>query len=94
MQEEQVDYAELLAEYRRIWNNRQLETAGRDNEAVLKETIKRELLDEYSHPRIRKNRYEKFYAAVNRVVQSVITSEAKIRLIHVHTQVMDELNKE
>ncbi len=91
MPKEQVAYDELLGEYRMIWNNRLLETTDSDSEVTLKEAIKRELLDENSHPRIRKNKFEKYYSAINRVVQSAITAEAKVRLINLHTQVMEEL---
>jgi hypothetical protein len=90
MQEGQVDYVELLGEYRRIWNNRLLAAPDSAKE-ILEDAIKRELLDENSHPRIRKNKFEKYYSATNRVVQSTIPAEAKVQLIHLHTQVMEEL---
>lgn len=71
-----------------------LETNDYTSEQILKEAVKRELLDENSHPRIRKNKFEKYYSAINRIVNSVISNEAKISLIHVHNQVMDELRRE
>lgn len=89
-----VHFEALLAEYRKIWNNRMLETNDYTSEQILKEAVKRELLDENSHPRIRKNKFEKYYSAINRIVNSVISNEAKISLIHVHNQVMDELRRE
>jgi hypothetical protein len=90
MHEGQVDYVELLAVYRSIWNNRLLEAPDSAME-ILKEAIKRELLDENSHPRIRKNKFEKYYSAINRVVQSTISHDTKVQLIQLHTQVMEEL---
>lgn len=89
-----VHFEALLAEYRKIWNNRMLETNDHTSEQTLKEAVKRELLDENSHPRIRKNAFEKYYSAINRIVNSEITNEAKVSLIHIHNQIMDELRKE
>jgi hypothetical protein len=86
-----VYFDSLLAEYRTIWNNRALVTVGNKSEEILKEAIKRELLDENSHPRIRKNRYEKYYSAVKRVVNSTISQEAKLQLIVVHNEIMGKL---
>jgi hypothetical protein len=92
--EEVTDFDALLAEYRKIWNNRLLDTSDRSSEETLMEAIKRELLDENSHPRIRKNKFEKYYSAINRIVQSAITAEGKVLLIQVHSRVMEEMNKE
>ncbi|MDQ0197688.1 hypothetical protein [Neobacillus ginsengisoli] len=89
-----VYFDSLLAEYRTIWNNRALEAIGKNSEEILMEAIKRELLDENSHPRIRKNRYEKYYTAVKRVVNSKISQEAKLQLIEAHNQIMEELNED
>lgn len=88
------NFDELLAEYRRIWNNRLLATSDRSSEDTLKEAVKRELLDENSHPRIRKNKFEKYYTAINRITQSTISSEAKVALIHLHNGVMEQIIKE
>ena len=63
----------LLEDYRNIWNNRLLLAAGADSEQVLIEAIKRELNDENSHPRIRRSRYEKYYFATKRIIESSIT---------------------
>jgi hypothetical protein len=89
---EEVSFDDLLNEYRRIWNNRLLETVGKSSEEILVEAIKRELLDENSHPRIRKSKFEKYYSAIKRVVDSTITREAKLWLIKVHNEVMEDLS--
>jgi hypothetical protein len=89
---EKVSFDDLLNEYRRIWNNRLLETVGKSSQEILVEAIKRELLDENSHPRIRKSKFEKYYSAIKRVVDSTITLEAKLLLIKVHNEVMDDLS--
>jgi hypothetical protein len=64
---------------------------NQNSEEILKDAIKRELLDENSHPRVRKNRYEKYYSAIKRLVDSNISPETKVHLIEVHNQMMDEL---
>jgi hypothetical protein len=84
----------LLAEYRLIWNNRRLATDERNSEVILCEAIKRELLDENSHPRIRKNRFEKYYSAVKRITNSSISLDAKLQLIGLHNEIMDQLSEE
>jgi hypothetical protein len=87
-------FDELLAEYRMIWNNRLLAASDRSSEDTLKEAVKRELLDENSHPRIRKSKFEKYYSAISRITQSTISNEAKVSLIHLHNGVMEQLIKE
>ena len=87
-------FDELLTEYRMIWNNRLLAASDRSSEDTLKEAVKRELVDENSHPRIRKSKFEKYYSAINRITQSSISNEAKVSLIHLHNGVMEQLIKE
>ena len=91
---ENINFDDLLAEYRLIWNNRLLASSDRSSEETLTEVVKRELLDENSHPRIRKNKYEKYYSAINRITQASISSEAKVALIHIHNGIMEELIRE
>lgn len=89
-----INFDELLYEYRMIWNNRMLAASDRSSEETLTEAVKRELLDENSHPRIRKNKFEKYYTAISRITQSTISNEAKVSLIHVHNGIMEKLIKE
>jgi hypothetical protein len=91
---ENINFDELLDEYRMVWNNRMLAASDRSSEETLKEAIKRELLDENSHPRIRKSKFEKYYSAISRITQSTISNEAKVSLIHVHNGIMENLIKE
>lgn len=88
------NFTALLEQYRSIWNNRLLETNERNSEETLKEAIRRELLDENSHPRIRKNRFEKYYSAIARIISSQVRDEMKIRLIKLHNTIMAELGEE
>ena len=92
MSNEMVSFDDLLVEYRRIWNNRLLETEGIGSEETLVVAIKRELLDENSHPRIRKSKFEKYYSAIKRVMDSTISLEAKLWLIKIHNDAMEELS--
>jgi hypothetical protein len=51
-------------------------------------------MDENSHPRIRKNRFEKYYSAIKRVMKSSVTTESKFLLIELHNKIMEELSEE
>lgn len=91
---EEKDYSFLLGEYRKIWNNRLLALSdGKTSENVLKEAVRRELLDENSHPRIRKDSYKKFYLSVNRIMESGLDDKTKMDLLHLHINMMDEIKE-
>ncbi|AIE60404.1 hypothetical protein [Bacillus methanolicus] len=87
-----MDYGYLLNQYRSIWNNRLLES-DESSEEIIKEAVKRELLDENSHPRVRKSVHEKFYLAVKRIVESQLNEEDKFALITLHIQIMKDLKQ-
>jgi hypothetical protein len=80
----------LLNSYRSLWNNRQLDYTDSSAETVLKEAIKRDLLDENSHPRIRKNKEEKYYLAIKRIVESSLHEKDKLQLIQLYTESLTE----
>lgn len=82
----------LLEAYRQIWKNRLLISEGTSSEEILKETIKRELLDGNSHPRVRKSKEEKYLSATKRIIESDLTSEEKVSLIKVHLEMVSQLN--
>ncbi|WP_066372556.1 hypothetical protein [Neobacillus fumarioli] len=84
----------LLEEYRTIWHNRLLENNEIRSEEILLEAIKRELLDENSHPRVRKTPYEKFYFAVKRILNAKISPEAKPLLIRIYVEMLEKLIKD
>ncbi|MGG1674647.1 hypothetical protein ACIFOT_02740 [Neobacillus sp. NRS-1170] len=86
-----MNFDALLEQYRSIWNNRLLAPGEKSSEEILHEALKRELLDKNSHPRIRKSKYEKYYSATKRVVDSTIAEEVKIQLIALHIEMMEEL---
>lgn len=82
----------LLEAYRQIWKNRLLISEGTSSEKILKETIKRELLDGNSHPRVRKSKEEKYLSATKRIIESDLTSEEQVSLIKVHLEMVSQLN--
>jgi CRISPR/Cas system CMR-associated protein Cmr3 (group 5 of RAMP superfamily) len=82
-------FEQLLQDYRSIWNNRLLQEE-QESEQILLEAIKREINDENSHPRIRRNKYEKFYLATKRIIESSIPYQSKLDLIYLHKKVMEE----
>ncbi|MCM3599928.1 hypothetical protein M3175_04230 [Robertmurraya korlensis] len=79
----------VLEAYRSLWNNRLLNEG--DSEDVLREAISRELKDEFSHPRVRKQPHEKYYFATKRVIDSDIESELKIALLTIHVEEMEKI---
>lgn len=87
-----MDFELLLKEYRNIWNHRSLVCKGSTSEQILKEAMKKELLDENSHPRIRKNRYEKYYLSIHRLTNSSIPPESKLCLLQIYNELMEELS--
>ncbi|WP_409288751.1 hypothetical protein [Peribacillus sp. SCS-37] len=85
-------YEELLDSYLSIWKNRSAGQAPETNkEEILLELIKRELLDENSHPRIRKKKEEKFIISLMRMSESQLTPAEKGSLLEVYTKVYKEL---
>jgi CRISPR/Cas system CMR-associated protein Cmr3 (group 5 of RAMP superfamily) len=83
-------FDQLLQDYRLIWNNRLLQIEGQKSDQILLEAIKREINDENSHPRIRRNKYEKFYLATKRIIEAPIPSQSKLDLIYLHKNMMEE----
>ncbi|PLR78383.1 hypothetical protein CU633_05215 [Bacillus sp. V3-13] len=85
-----MDYDYLLQQYRSIWNHRTL-PSEQNSQAVLDEAILRELLDENSHPRVRRSRYDKFYLAVSRIIDSALPDHDKLALILLYKKTMETI---
>lgn len=85
------NYSELLAAYRSIWNQRALDQAGEASQTILTESINRELLDENSHPRIRKSKEVKYYFAIKRILESSLSMESQHELIKLYTDQLEHL---
>ncbi|OCA90817.1 hypothetical protein A8F94_02780 [Bacillus sp. FJAT-27225] len=88
-----MDYDRLLEEYRKVWNNRRLESIDNQSEMVLKDAIRRELLDENSHPRARKGLLEKYYSATKRLLASSLNDRDKVSLLQLHVDIVLNLEK-
>lgn len=87
----EYNYHYLLSQYRLIWKNRKLDAIESNSKDVLREAISRELLDENSHPRIRRSMLEKFYLAIKRITDSALSAEVKVELISLHIQIAEEI---
>jgi hypothetical protein len=88
-----MDFDFLLDEYRTLWNNRTLKSVD-SSEKTLLEAIERELLDENSHPRIRKGIHEKFFFASKRITESTtISNEVKVSLLSLYIQILEQLKQ-
>ncbi|MDR4435363.1 hypothetical protein [Bacillus tequilensis] len=82
---------EIVKAYASLWNNRSF--ASDDAEAVA-EAIDLELLDKRTHPRLRKPMLEKYFAAVQRIVNSQLEPAVKYRLVKLHTERAEHLKEE
>lgn len=85
-----MNFENLLNSYRLLWSNRSL-PAQIGAEHTLKEAIKVDLLDQMTHPRLRKRPEEKFLNALKRLLDSNLSSEHKIQLIQLHVEVLKSI---
>lgn len=84
----------LLDAYRRLWPNRSItaETLDEQNsKALLYETIRQELRDEWTHPRVRQTPEVKFHYAVKRIATSGLPDRLKLELLDIYLAVMEQL---
>lgn len=87
-------FNDLLKNYRELWNNRVLYSTIEDSEFILRDAIKKDIMDELTHPRVRKDKMTKFYWAVRRINDSSIDPQIKLELIHVYIEELDKLSKD
>lgn len=85
-----MDVTELLDAYRQLWTKRELSVENGELE-TLKSAVEKELKDEMTHPRLRKNIYEKFQLAIKRIVFSSLNDTEKVELIAFHNNVLEKL---
>ncbi|MGD6815916.1 hypothetical protein ACQCVE_02430 [Metabacillus sp. 113a] len=85
-----MDGQHLLECYRRIWHNRRLDSRLPPEEA-LEDALMRDLLDEGTHPRVRKSITDKYALSVSRVQDSLLQKEEKNELIIRYNTVMNRL---
>lgn len=83
---------ELLQAYLSIWNNRSVQCEQQqDKEGILSELVRRELLDENAHPRVRKSVFEKFYYSMKRLSESDQSNDKIHALTKVYLSQMEQL---
>ncbi|MBD1379025.1 hypothetical protein [Metabacillus arenae] len=85
-----MNISELLASYRSLWINRKLPVEDGEEKTLL-QAIKKDLKDELTHPRLRKNSADKFLAATKRIMNSSLEDNVKLHLIKLHLLVLDEV---
>lgn len=88
-----MDAKELLDAYRQLWSNRAL-LVEKDEYETVRASVEKELKDEMTHPRLRKSRYEKFHMAVKRIISSALNDNQKVKLIDLHSNVLESLEKQ
>ncbi|CUA79443.1 MULTISPECIES: hypothetical protein [Anoxybacillus] len=82
---------ELLEAYRSLWSNRSLPATENEAEEVLIDAIRRDLLDEMTHPRLRKSPYEKFSLAIKRIASSSLDAKQQYELVRLYVQQLENL---
>jgi len=73
--------------YKKLWNERTIDPPS------VESLIQIELLDEQTHPRLRKSKYEKFFYAIKRILQSNLDDDEKLVLIQIYSKQLDKLNE-
>ncbi|WP_273124809.1 hypothetical protein ACNRWW_11945 [Metabacillus sp. HB246100] len=81
---------ELLKAYRTLWNNRMLPVEQSEYQ-TLEAAIKKELLDEMTHPRVRKSTEEKLELSIKRIEESSLPKETKEALCKLHVHIKEKV---
>ncbi|MFC3884188.1 hypothetical protein ACFOU2_12095 [Bacillus songklensis] len=92
----ETDYLQLLNAYRELWVNRSLklktdEGKNYHEKEILYEAIKKDLLDEMTHPRVRQPADRKLQLAKRRIEESNIEDHMKRELISLYDFIYDEV---
>jgi hypothetical protein len=83
---------ELLQVYLSLWNNRGMEAETEAEASLsLRELIRRELLDENSHPRIRKTKEDKLQSGLMRLEASGLNRDLKDLLSDLYKEIFHSL---
>ncbi|GAA0336391.1 hypothetical protein GCM10008967_28450 [Bacillus carboniphilus] len=79
----------LLPALSRLWNNRNIE-----EQTTPEKWIREDLLDEQTHPRLRKGKQERFYLAIKKITCADFLNAAdKVALINLYIEVLEDLNE-
>jgi hypothetical protein len=92
IEDKYMDAKELLEAYRQLWSNRALPVEN-DEVETLRASIEKELKDEMTHPRLRKNPHVKFHLSIKRIVSSTLNDDQKVKLIDWHIKVLETIQK-
>lgn len=84
-----TDYVHLLNAYRKLWSNRSLQLnndkgENKNEQDLLCQTIKKDLLDEMTHPRVRQPQDVKLQWAVKRIEESDLDPTTKDNLLSLY----------
>ncbi|AOC91369.1 hypothetical protein QRX25_09465 [Bacillus sp. L381] len=82
---------DIAKAYQELWNNRTLPASTLEE---AEKAIDLELLDQRTHPRLRKTPEEKFALAVQRIVDSRLQPIEKYELVELHTKRLQFLREE
>lgn len=96
MTHQEIDYVQLLNAYRNLWTNRSLHLKNEkgenmDEQDILYETIKKDLLDEMTHPRVRQPADVKLQWAVKRIEEADIEQTLKDGLLSLYHSIYSTL---
>lgn len=84
---------ELLHILSKSFNNRKSNEQISDAEQLII-WIKEDLLDQWTHPRLRKDRHERFFLATRKIIESEFMKEdEKIHLLQKYIQQLNELRE-
>jgi len=86
-----ITETELIQAYRCLFNYRK-STETISNVEQLEARIKIELLDELTHPRVRKSMDEKLKIAYERIDNSTINKQEKLELKQIYDKVYNSVN--
>ncbi|WP_110112344.1 hypothetical protein [Bacillus sp. CGMCC 1.16541] len=82
--------SQLLHTYKQLWSNRSFANEHDSNSGdVLYQAIEKDLLDEMTHPRVRKPPHIKYQWAIKRILDSTLTSDEKLALIEEYTNIYE-----
>ncbi|WP_335871678.1 hypothetical protein [Bacillus sp. 2205SS5-2] len=85
--------SQLFTYYQQLWSNRTIPFDEGEEALALVKAIESELLDEATHPRVRKTPWEKYCRAYNRVLKSDLPNKAQVFLVFKYEDVYLELKK-
>jgi hypothetical protein len=90
-------FVQLFESYRSLWSNRSFikdeELTEEYCKSLLYEAIEKELRDEMTHPRTRQSPEIKFFYAIKRIINSNLSEQEKLSLIHIYISVMEQIKK-